>query len=90
MAIEQSCANQGDLADNTADKDLSRESRRHGHAPLQSYQMKNLLLWEKKLAQKLSPTVLVPLIFGWWDWDRDLAPIGQQEYFQEKGPGSQF
>jgi hypothetical protein len=48
-------ANQGDLADNIADKDLSRESSRHGHAPLHSYQMGNLLLWEKMSCSKVVP-----------------------------------
>jgi hypothetical protein len=43
------------LADNIADKDLCRESRRHGHAPLQSYQTGTLLLWEKMPHSKVVP-----------------------------------
>jgi hypothetical protein len=43
------------LADNIADKDLCRESRRHGHAPLHSYQTGNLLLWEKMPHSKVVP-----------------------------------
>ena len=43
------------MVDNIADKDLGRESRRHGHAPLHSYQTGNLLLWEKMPQSNLVP-----------------------------------